>query len=85
MLGKTVKSQGIVFHASELKAEYTDTELIDFLEILNQKKFYSGHVNLRKPKRNLGWKLSETRKEDGGFPTVREAIKAAIIEFGREF
>ena len=83
--GRTVKSYGIVFNKSELKIDYSDTELLDFLETLNQKKFYSGHCYVRKPKRNLGWRLSETRKEDGGYPSVREAIQKAMIDFAREF
>lgn len=55
---------------------YTDTELINFLEKQNAQKRYTGICLFRLSVTGRGWRLHET--ELNGFPSVREALKYAI-------
>jgi len=55
----------------------TDTDLIEFLEELNNSRSYTGKCILRRSTTGRGWRLHET---DGGFDTVREAIQAYYDE-----
>lgn len=71
--GKQLQSRGIVFLEKELEAEFTDTQLLDALEELNRQKNYSGKCYVRKPRKGLGFRLGETKK-DGAAGTVRQAI-----------
>ena len=53
--------------------EYTDTELLDFLELLLSQKEYTGKCVLRMSARGRGLRLHETSRPDAK-PSVREAI-----------
>lgn len=56
-----------------VKKGYTDTDLINYLEELNNKNLYTGHCILRMSGSGRGWRLHETERL-GGHHTVREAI-----------
>ncbi len=58
----------------------TDTEMIDFLEKLNQKGDYTGVCVLRMSNTSRGWRLHETMDRENAHPTVREAIQAFAEE-----
>lgn len=51
----------------------TDTELLDFLEELNQERRYTGLCLLRLSTTNRGWRLHETSQENA-VSSVRQAI-----------
>ena len=51
----------------------TDTERLDFLQKLTDRKYYSGKVILRNSVTSRGWRLHETRNESA-VPSVRDAI-----------
>ena len=51
-----------------------DTELLDYLERLNEDKEYTGRCILRLSSKGQGWRLQETDRE-GSSKTVREAIE----------
>jgi len=53
--------------------EYTDTELLDYLQYLTSKKKYTGRVVLRDSFTGRGWRLHETSGYDG-IRDVRMAI-----------
>jgi hypothetical protein len=72
-----IKSTGIVFSREQLKHEYSDTELLDFLERLN--KHPAGDDKTEIKKVAAGWSLINRRgKKAQGDPSVREAIIDAI-------
>jgi hypothetical protein len=66
-------SRGIVFHKDELKPRYTDSELLDFLEKLNEERLYTGKVVLRISQKGRGFRLRET-SQAGAASSVRQAI-----------
>ena len=51
----------------------TDTELLDFLQVLNNEAKYTGKCILRLSYCGRGWRLYETIK-DNAYWSVREAI-----------
>ena len=53
--------------------EYTDTELLDYLQYLTSQKKYTGRVVLRNSMTGRGWRLHETSGYDG-IRDVRMAI-----------
>ena len=53
--------------------EYTDTELLDYLQYLTSQKKYTGRVVLRNSMTGRGWRLHETSGNDG-IRDVRMAI-----------
>ena len=53
--------------------EYTDTELLDYLQHLTSQKRYTGRVILRDSSTGRGWRLHETGG-DSGIRDVRMAI-----------
>jgi len=59
--------------------EYTDKELLDFLESENKKARYTGECMFRLSTTGRGWRLHETSQE-GTSNSVREAISKAIKE-----
>jgi hypothetical protein len=50
----------------------TDTERLDFLQHLTNRKHYTGRVVLRESVMGRGWRLHETSRD--GFSDVRKAI-----------
>lgn len=52
---------------------YTDTDLLNQLQLLTDKAEYTGKVILRKSTTGRGWRLHETRW-DGSTSSVRQAI-----------
>ena len=54
----------------------TDTEMIDFLEKLNQKGDYTGVCVLRMSNTSRGWRLHET----SGSPS-HKSVRVAIIDY----
>lgn len=57
--------------------KYTDTELLDFLQHITDKKQYTGRVILRDSINDRGWRLHETSNESAGY-NVRLAIAEYI-------
>ncbi len=57
--------------------EYTDTELLDYLQQETDKENYTGKVICRHSTTGRGWRLHETTWR-GAVPTVREAISNFI-------
>jgi len=55
----------------------TDTELLDYLQSLNDKQGFTGRCILRMSASDRGWRLHETRM-DGATTNVREAIEQFI-------
>ena len=53
--------------------EYTDTELLDFLQKLTDEKKYTGKVILRESTNGRGWRLHEHSGEKA-VNNVRQAI-----------
>lgn len=53
--------------------KYTDTELINYLQELNNESKYTGRCMLRNSSTGRGWRLHETSKE-GACVSVRQAI-----------
>ena len=53
--------------------KYTDTELLDFLQGLTDRKNYTGKVICRWSSTGRGWRLHETNHSDA-VPSVRQAI-----------
>ena len=75
--GQQIKIIGLVFSRDQLKHEYSDTELLDFLERLN--KHPAGDDKTLIKTVGAGWSLINRRgKKAQGDPSVREAIIAAI-------
>lgn len=54
---------------------YSDTEMLNYLEDMNNKAALSGKCILRKLDRRGGWRLHETTRP-GAYASVREAIAA---------
>lgn len=57
--------------------QYTDTELLDYLQSLNNKSFYSGRCILRMSSTGRGWRLHESELIGS------KDVRGAIIEFMR--
>jgi hypothetical protein len=57
----------------------SDTEMLDFLQELTDRKQYTGRVLLREADTGRGWRLHETSRE-GSFETVRAAIASFMHE-----
>ena len=53
--------------------QYTDTELLDFLQELTDRDVYTGKVILRESMTGRGWRLHETTAM-GSINSVRQAI-----------
>jgi len=53
--------------------KYTDTELLDFLQLLTNRANYSGRVVMRESYTGRGWRLHESTHPDS-VTDVREAI-----------
>jgi hypothetical protein len=62
---------------NENKHQFTDKELLDFLQAQNDKEIYTGKVIFRWSRENHGWRLHETSRE-GAKKDVREAIADAM-------
>lgn len=60
-----------LFNQEKKMSEYTDTQLLDFLDSLSGT--YTGKVVCRMSTRGRGWRLHETSRDDGE-PDVRTAI-----------
>lgn len=60
-----------------MEEKYTDTELLDFLESLNEVRRYTGKCILRMSSTERGWRLHESSHPEAK-ATVREAIIAFI-------
>ena len=58
---------------------YTDTELLNFLQLLTNQKTYTGRVILRMSTTDRGWRLHET-SQHGAVEDVRTAIDRVIRE-----
>ena len=58
----------------ELEKHRRDTELLDFLQKLTDKRKYTGRVICRNSTTSRGWRLHETAQE-GAVSDVREAIE----------
>jgi len=56
-----------------MNKEYSDTELLDFLQSLNDRQRYTGKVILRESSTGRGWRLHET-SSGGNVFSVRQAI-----------
>ena len=65
------------------KPEYTDTELLDFLQGLTDRNRYTGRVICRLSGTGRGWRLHETSRLTA-VSDVREAIANAINLFESE-
>lgn len=63
--------------------DFTDAELISFLEEENNKCRYTGNCIFRLSTTRRGWRLHETSKPQG-CPTVREAITKAMLDRDRK-
>ena len=61
----------------EKNDEFTDKELLDFLQAQNDKEVYTGKVIFRWSQQKHGWRLQETSRM-GARKDVREAIVDAI-------
>ena len=61
----------------EKKHEFTDKELLDFLQAQNDREIYTGKVIFRWSREKHGWRLHETSRE-GAKKDVREAIADAM-------
>lgn len=57
--------------------KYTDKELLDFLQSLNDESNYTGVAILRDSTTGRGWRLHETSHE-GSVKSVREAIENCV-------
>ena len=64
---------------NENKHQFTDKELLDFLQAQNDKEIYTGKVIFRWSRQKHGWRLQETSRT-GAKQDVREAIADAIRE-----
>jgi hypothetical protein len=60
-----------------MKDNFTDTELLDFLQEQNDKATYTGKVVFRWSRKGYGWRLHETSRPEAK-RDVREAIADAI-------
>lgn len=56
---------------------YTDTELLDYLQRLNDRNRYTGRCVLRESSTGRGWRLHETTGEVAS-SSVRTAIARAL-------
>ena len=63
----------------EKNDEFTDKELLDFLQAQNDKEVYTGKVIFRWSRKKHGWRLQETSRTEAK-KDVREAIADAIRE-----
>lgn len=63
--------------------EYTDKEMLDFLQALTDKAKYTGKCILRDSTIGRGWRLHETGWE-GCTPSVREAISNYMRTYKEE-
>jgi hypothetical protein len=57
--------------------EFTDKELLDFLQAQSDKEIYTGKVIFRWSRKGHGWRLHETSRTEAK-KDVREAIADAI-------
>lgn len=55
---------------------YTDTDLLNFLQELTDKKAYTGKVILRNSSNGRGWRLHET-----SITSAQSDVRKAIITF----
>jgi hypothetical protein len=55
--------------------EYTDKDLIDFLESKNKENSYTGKCVFRMSDSGRGWRLHETSRLD-----AKESVREAIID-----
>ena len=62
-----------------MNIQYSDTELLDFLQSLTDRNVYTGEVILRESSTGRGWRLHETSGIGGEFPTNN--VRQAIINF----
>ena len=56
---------------------HTDTELIDYLQKLTDRKHYTGKVILRESQSGRGWRLHETSRPEA-VSNVRKAISQML-------
>lgn len=56
--------------------EYTDTELLDYLQKLTDEQNYTGEVILRRSTTGRGWRLHET-----SWKGAVKDVRLAIIKF----
>jgi len=62
----------------------TDTELLDALQVLNDRQHYTGKCILRESMTGRGWRFHETGLPEG-FEDIREAILTFIDEHPNAF
>ncbi|NIO20311.1 MAG: hypothetical protein GTN76_06110 [Candidatus Aenigmarchaeota archaeon] len=67
----------MINRGNEKKYQFTDKELLDFLQAQNNKEIYTGKVIFRWSRQRHGWRLHETSRR-GGKKDVREAIADAM-------
>ena len=58
-------------------AKHTDTELLDYLQSLNDNALYTGKCSLRDSSNGRGWRMHETTLDDAVID-VRQAIENYI-------
>lgn len=77
-ISKTTGNYNVMLRRNnKMTKEYTDTELLDWLEEQNGKKSYTGKCVFRWSTTRRGWRLHETT-HSLAVDTVREAIIDAI-------
>lgn len=74
-----VQATGIVFSRDDLRYPYSDADLLDFLELLDDNKLNANKVTLKRY--NTGWAMYEGRAKK---TLVFSSVRAAIINFMRQ-
>ncbi len=75
-----VQAVGIVFSRADLRYPYSDADLLDFLELLDDNRLNSNNVTLKRY--NTGWAMYEKRKTKD-IP-IFSSVRAAVINFMRK-
>jgi hypothetical protein len=75
-----VQATGIVFYRDDLRYPYSDTDLINFLELLDDNKLNSNNVTIKRY--NTGWAMYKNRKKKD-IP-IFSSVRAAVINFMRQ-
>lgn len=66
-----------------MSKQYSDTELLDFLQSLNDRQKYTGKAILRESSMGRGWRLHETSGAGVEHPTNN--VRQAIINFMEKY
>ena len=75
------KNDGLDVEASSIVGTITDTQRLDFLNVMTGS--YTGNVIMRDSTNGRGWRLHET-SHDQAVPDVRKAIDEYMRIFGRK-